>query len=393
MLEQVLKETIRVGQLRLVMPDGNEHIFGEAHPEIGEVVWRINNPKVSTRLLQNGEFELGETYMEKGWDLLKGSMADLINLLNINFGEESPSVIKKILGRTLKQWNSLSKSLSNVSTHYDLDETLFRAFLDEDMHYSCAYYQSAEDDLETAQQNKCRHIMNKLCLKPGQKLLDIGSGWGSLSLFMARNNEGVRTQGVTLSKEQLRVAEDRAGQQGLADRVKFDLQDYRNHTGKYDRIVSVGMFEHVGRPYFEAYFRKLDDLLDDDGVVLLHSIGRSGKPGVTNPWITKYIFPGGYVPALSELVAAVEKSGLLINDIEILRFHYADTLAAWAERFAQHRDRFVESKGETFCRMWEIYLGMCEAAFRSSDLVVYQVQLSKSKSVVPDTRDYLYQND
>jgi len=393
MLEQVLKETIRVGQLRLVMPDGNEHTFGEAHPEIGEVVWRINTPKVSTRLLQNGEFELGETYMEKGWDLLKGSMADLIILLNINFGEEPPSVIRKILGRTLKQWNSLSKSLSNVSTHYDLDETLFRAFLDEDMHYSCAYYQSAEDDLETAQQNKCRHIMNKLCLKPGQKLLDIGSGWGSLSLFMARNNEGVRTQGVTLSKEQLRVAKARAEQQGLADRVKFDLQDYRNHTGKYDRIVSVGMFEHVGRPYFEAFFRKLDDLLDDDGVVLLHTIGRSGKPGVTNPWITKYIFPGGYVPALSELVAAVEKSGLLINDVEILRYHYADTLAAWAERFAQHREQFVGSKGETFCRMWEIYLGMCEAAFRSSDLVVYQVQLSKSKAVVPDTRDYLYQND
>jgi len=393
MLEQVLKETIRVGQLRLLMPDGNEHAFGEEHPDLGEVVWRINNPKVSARLLQNGEFELGETYMERGWDLLKGSMADLINLLNINFGEEPPGVIKKALGRTLKQWNNLSKSLSNVSTHYDLDETLFRAFLDEDMHYSCAYYQSAEDDLETAQQNKCRHIMNKLCLEPGQSLLDIGSGWGSLSMYMARNNEGVRTQGVTLSKEQLRVATARADQQGLADRVKFDLQDYRRHTGQYDRIVSVGMFEHVGRPYFEAFFRKLDDLLGDDGVVLLHTIGRSGKPSVTNPWITKYIFPGGYVPALSEMVAAVEKSGLLINDIEILRFHYADTLAAWAERFSEHREQFVESKGETFCRMWEMYLGMCEAAFRSSDLVVYQVQLTKSKAVVPDIRDYLYQND
>ena len=390
MLEKVLKETIRIGQLKLVLPDGSEHAFGQAHPDIGEVVWRINNPKVSSRLLQNGEFELGQTYMEKGWDLLKGSLADLVNLLYINFGEDTPGVIKRAIGRTLKQWNHLGKSLNNVSTHYDLDETLFRAFLDKDMHYSCAYYQTPEDDLETAQQNKCRHIMNKLCLQPGQRLLDIGSGWGSLSLFMARHNEGVTTQGVTLSKEQLRVAQARAEEEGLSDRVRFDLQDYRNHEGRYDRIVSVGMFEHVGRPYFEAFFRKVDDLLEQDGVMLLHTIGRSGPPGVTNPWIAKYIFPGGYVPALSEMVAAVEKAGLLVNDVEILRLHYAETLAAWSERFAAHREQFVKSKGETFCRMWEIYLAMCEAAFRSSDLVVFQVQLSKSKIVVPGTRDYLY---
>lgn len=390
MLLELLEKTIKTGRLKVRMPDGAEHSFGSGQPE---VVWRINNPSVPSRLVQNAEFELGETYMEKGWDLLRGSLADFINLLYINFGEKSPGVIKKLVGRTLKQWNNLSKSLSNVSTHYDLDETLFRAFLDEDMHYSCAYFRTPEDDLETAQQNKCRHIMKKLCLQPGQKLLDIGSGWGSLSMFMARNNEGVRTQGVTLSVEQLRVAESRAQEQGLADRVKFALQDYREHTGTYDRIVSVGMFEHVGRPYFEAYFRKMDSLLADDGVVLLHTIGRSGMPGITNPWIAKYIFPGGYIPALSEMMTAIEKSGLLVNDVEILRFHYADTLAAWSERFAARREEFAESKGETFCRMWEIYLAMCEAAFRSSDLVVYQVQLTKSKSAVPDTRDYLYQND
>lgn len=391
MLEKILKETIHSGQLRLVMPDGDEHLFGKENPDIGEVTWRINNPQVTSRLLQNGEFELGQTYMEKGWDVAKGSLADLINLLNINFGEEPPNVIKKVVGRTLKQWNHLSKSLKNVATHYDLDEELFRSFLDEDMHYSCAYFKSADDDLETAQQNKCEHIMHKLCLQPGQKLLDVGSGWGSLSLYMARN-AGVSAEGVTLSKEQLRVAEQRAEEQGLSDRVKFHLQDYRNHFGKYDRIVSVGMFEHVGRPYFEAYFRKLKSLLDDDGVIVVHCIGRSGKPTVTNPWIAKYIFPGGYIPALSEMTAAIEKSGLLINDIEILRFHYADTLAAWSQRFQMQRKKFVVSKGETFCRMWEIYLAMCEAAFRSSDLVVYQVQLTKSKHAVPDTRDYLYQN-
>lgn len=390
MLLELLEKTIQTGQLKLVMPDGAEHSFGSGEPE---VVWRINNPSVPTRLVQNGEFELGETYMENGWDLLRGSLADFISLLYINFGEKPPGLVKKLVGRTLKQWNNLSKSLSNVSTHYDLDETLFRAFLDEDMHYSCAYFRSPEDDLETAQQNKCRHIMNKLCLQPGQKLLDIGSGWGSLSMFMARNNAGVRTQGVTLSVEQLRVAESRAKEQGLDDRVKFALQDYREHTGTYDRIVSVGMFEHVGRPYFEAYFRKMGSLLADDGVVLLHTIGRSGMPGITNPWIAKHIFPGGYIPALSEMMTAIEKSGLLVNDIEILRYHYADTLAAWSERFASRREEFAANKGETFCRMWEIYLAMCEAAFRSSDLVVYQVQLTKSKSVVPDTRDYLYQND
>ena len=187
------------------------------------------------------------------------------------------------------------------------------------------------------------------------------------------------------------MAQSRAQEEGLAERVKFALQDYRQHTGCYDRIVSVGMFEHVGRPYYEAYFSKLRDLLAEDGVVLLHTIGRSGVPAITNPWIQKYIFPGGYIPALSEMMVAIEKAGLLVNDIEILRYHYADTLAAWGERFNAHRDEFVDSKGETFCRMWEIYLAMCEAAFRSSDLVVYQVQLSKSKSVVADTRDYLYQ--
>lgn len=388
MLQQVLKNTIRTGQLRLVMPDGSEHSFGSGGPE---VVWRINHPQVPARLLQNGVLELGETYMDKGWDLLKGSLTDLMSLLYINFGEQPPTAFEKLIGRTLKQWNNLSKSLLNVSTHYDLDETLFRRFLDADMHYSCAYFRNAEDDLETAQQNKCRHIMNKLCLQPGLKLLDIGSGWGSLSLYMARNG-GVSTQGVTLSKEQLRVARSRAEQQGLADRVKFDLQDYRNLSGQYDRIVSVGMFEHVGRPYFEAFFGKLNDLLTDDGVVLLHTIGRSGVPGVTNPWIQKYIFPGGYIPALSEMVTAIEKAGLLVNDVEILRYHYADTLAVWSQRFSEHRDEFVASKGESFCRMWELYLAMCEAAFRNSDLVVYQVQLSKSKSAVPDTRDYLYQN-
>jgi len=199
MFEQVLKETIRYGQLRVVMPDGNEYCFGEEYPGIGEVVWRINNAKVSSRLLQNGEFELAQTYMEKGWDLAKGSLADLINLLYINIGKELPRAGQKVVGRTLKQWNNLAKSLENAAVHYDLDEALFRSFLDKDMHYSCAYFKSAEDDLETAQQNKCRHIMNKLCLQPGQKLLDIGSGWGGLSLYMARNG-GVSTQGLTLSK-------------------------------------------------------------------------------------------------------------------------------------------------------------------------------------------------
>ncbi|MEZ5524595.1 MAG: cyclopropane-fatty-acyl-phospholipid synthase family protein [Pseudomonadales bacterium] len=389
MFLQLLEKTIHKGRLKVVMPDGAEHCFGTGQPE---VVWRINNPKVPGRLIRNGDFEVGQTYMEKGWDLLKGSLADFINLLYMNFEDSNPGAVKKLVGRTLKQWNHASKSLRNVSTHYDLDETLFRTFLDEDMHYSCAYFRSPEDDLETAQQNKCRHIMNKLRLEPGQKLLDIGSGWGSLSLYMARNG-GVSTQGVTLSVEQLRVAKARAEQEGLSDRVKFDLQDYREHSGKYDRIVSVGMFEHVGVPYYEAYFRKLNDLLTDDGVVLLHTIGRSGLPSITNPWIEKYIFPGGYIPALSEMLPPIEKVGLLVNDIEILRFHYADTLAAWAERFAGHREQFVASKGETFCRMWEIYLGMCEAAFRNSDLVVYQLQLTKSKSVVPNTRDYLYQSN
>jgi cyclopropane-fatty-acyl-phospholipid synthase len=282
----------------------------------------------------------------------------------------------------------MHRAQANAAHHYDLSDTLYDLFLDADRQYSCAYFTHPHDDLEHAQQDKKRHLAAKLLLEPGVRVLDIGSGWGGLGLYLAEAG-AAQVVGITLSKEQLKVSRDRARRAGLDDRVRFELCDYRAVRGTFDRIVSVGMFEHVGVRHFSEFFAAVRDRLTDDGVAVLHSIGRADGPGVTNPWIRKYIFPGGYAPALSEVLPSVERLGLWVTDIEILRLHYAETLRLWRRRFQAKRARIAKLYDERFCRMWEWYLIASELAFRRMGHMVFQLQLAKRQDAVPLTRDYV----
>jgi cyclopropane-fatty-acyl-phospholipid synthase len=298
----------------------------------------------------------------------------------------------RYLIRRLKQFNPAGRARRNVAHHYDIDGTIYDLFLDQDRQYSCAYFEDGVIDLDQAQHAKKRHLAAKLAVGSGQHVLDIGSGWGGLGIYLAKN-AACKVTGITLSSEQLRISNERAAREGLTRSVRFDLIDYRNVTGRFDRIVSVGMFEHVGVNHYATYFRKVRDLLTDNGVALIHTIGRSEPPSVTNAFIAKHIFPGGYIPALSEVTAAVERSGLIISDIEILRLHYAETLRAWRQRFLDNWDKARAILGEEFCRMWEFYLASSEASFRYQGLVVFQLQLVKAIGAVPTTRDYMFHEE
>jgi cyclopropane-fatty-acyl-phospholipid synthase len=292
------------------------------------------------------------------------------------------------LWRRLHQFNPIPRSRQNVAHHYDLSDTLYDLFLDKDRQYSCAYFSSDNTTLEAAQDNKKRHLAAKLLLKPGVRVLDIGSGWGGLGIYLARVGAAT-VDGVTLSSEQHRVSNERARAAGLGERVRFHLRDYRQLTGQFDRIVSVGMFEHVGVNHYRQFFAKVRELLTDDGVAVIHSIGRYDGPGTTNPWIRKYIFPGGYSPAVSEVIPAIEKERLIVTDMEILRLHYAKTLREWRRRFAANRETIKKLYDERFCRMWEFYLAGSEVAFRHQGHMNFQIQLAKSQDAVPLTRDYM----
>ncbi|MDP1709124.1 MAG: cyclopropane-fatty-acyl-phospholipid synthase family protein [Gammaproteobacteria bacterium] len=387
----LLQKHIRRGCLELVLANGQHHHFGVGQPHAKLLLY---HDSALERILRDPELMLGETYMRGEWDAADHDLIGLLELLMLNFPEQRPEQRSRLSHRFKKlvaRGNRIARSYRNVAHHYDLDEWLFRRFLDEDMQYSCAYFYEPNLSLEEAQRAKCRHIMNKLRLQPGQRVLDIGCGWGGLALYLAEH-AGVEVTGLTLAREQLRVAEARARERGMEKQVSFCLQDYREHHGNYDRIVSVGMFEHVGVRHYHDYFDQVRRLLADDGIALVHTIGRHGPPGATNPWIEKYIFPGGYNPALSEMVGAIEQSGLVSCDIEVLQLHYAMTLAAWSQRFHAHRDPIKQRMGERFCRMWGFYLASCEAAFRWRDLVVFQVQLTHRLGVTPITRNYLYRN-
>jgi cyclopropane-fatty-acyl-phospholipid synthase len=294
----------------------------------------------------------------------------------------------RYLVRHVRQFNPRRRSKNNVAHHYDLDGRLYSLFLDADKQYSCGYFEGPDATLDDAQLAKKRHIAAKLLIRPGDKVLDIGSGWGGLGLYLAEMT-GANVTGVTLSTEQLQASNARAAEKKLTRSAKFFLEDYRDIPGPFDRIVSVGMFEHVGVDFYDTYFKRCADLLADDGVMLLHSIGRSDGPDVTNPWIAKYIFPGGYIPALSEVMPAIERAGLLVCDIEILRLHYAETLKAWRERFMARREEAVRLYDERFARMWEFYLACSEMSFRKQNLMNFQIQFAKRQGVVPMTRDYL----
>ena len=396
----LLRRLITVGTLRVVDAGGKVHVFGETGGEtVGEsdgggVTIRLHDRALHRQLFFNSRLGIGEAYMDGTLTIEEGTLYDFLDLCGVNL-QNSPRypTIDLIMRmerhlRRFQQYNPLGRAQRNIAHHYDLSGSLYQMFLDADRQYSCAYFLDPNDSLEQAQDNKKRHIAAKLLLEPGVRVLDIGSGWGGLALYLAQASNAEVT-GITLSTEQQKAAEARAADAGLSNRVRFHLRDYREEKGVYDRIVSVGMFEHVGTAYYGAFFERIRDLLTEGGVALLHSIGRSDGPAGTNPWLRKYIFPGGYIPSLSEVLPAVERAGLLVTDIEILRLHYAETLRRWSERFSAGRDTVKALYDERFCRMWEFYLAGCEVAFRRQKHMVFQMQLTREIDAVPQTRDYM----
>ena len=395
-LAKVLAGVIGEGQLTVIDAAGKSHVIQGARPGPA-VTMKVQTWWTGIRLAIRPRLAFGEAYMDGKLTVENGAdIYDLMDLVGRNVSALDETVVVRMsykwqrLVRAFEQYNPIGKAQRNVAHHYDLNDQLYDFFLDRDRQYSCAYFRTGEESLEQAQEEKKRHIAAKLLLKPGQTLLDIGSGWGGMALFLSREF-GVDVTGVTLSKEQLAVASRRALEGGLADRVRFKLLDYRLEPAKYDRIVSVGMFEHVGVAHYPEFFGKVKDLLADDGVMLLHAIGRMEPPGGTNTWLRKYIFPGGYSPALSEVLAAVEKAGLWVTDIEVLRLHYAHTLRHWRQRFRANREKIMEMAGydERFCRMWEFYLAGCEISFRYMNQMVFQIQIARRQDAVPLTRDYM----
>ncbi len=392
LLNTMLTKIIRTGTLEVVDAEGTVHRYAGTPEPFVRV--KLHDPSLYNSLVWNPDLKAGEAYMDGTLTIEQGTLRDFLTLFAINRGVSRKLPIQRPLRRMAKrlkslwQRNTLVQSQRNVAHHYDLSNELYGLFLDSGMNYSCAYFRSPMDTLEEAQQNKLRHIASKLDLKPGQRVLDIGCGWGGMAIYLAQNFD-VHVTGVTLSKEQLALAQQRAEQLGLADKISFQFKDYRDVAGTFDRIVSIGMFEHVGISYFQQYFGKIQSLLAPDGVALVHAIGRKGGPGTTGKWLRKYIFPGGYSPALSETFAAIESSGLWVTDTEIWRLHYAETLRAWYDRFEANRDKAEALLGETFCRMWEFYLITSELSFRYFKHMVFQIQLAKTVDTLPLQRDYM----
>lgn len=393
-LSYLLEHLITHGTLRVIDCAGKCHVFsGQEGPC---VTIRIHDRSLYWRLFFTPKLTVGEAYMDGTLTVEDATIYDFLTLCGHNIAQARPHPFQAFyrdlnsVARWITQFNPVGKDQRRIAHHYDLSGKLYDLFLDADKQYSCGYFPTGTESLEQAQEYKKRHIAAKLLLKPGLKILDIGSGWGGLALDLA-GISGTDVTGITLSKEQLQVARRRARESGLSDRVHFDLRDYRHQTGCFDRIVSVGMFEHVGITHYHTFFESVHRLLADDGVALLHSIGTMSGSNQTNPWIRKYIFPGGHFPALSEVVSAVEKAELWITDIEILRLHYAETLRAWRQRFQARRHEVKQLYDERFCRMWEFYLAISEMAFREKDMMVFQMQISKSRTAVPLTRDYITQ--
>src|SRR6516162_4277707 len=394
LLRRVLVKFIRRGTMVFTTASGERFACGDG---TGEPVFaRFLTTEAERRVLLNPELALGEIYMEGNFVVENGTIADALAILM-----DQPDVLPRLarprwwmryLVRRLTQFNPRGRSRSNAAHHYDLDGRLYSLFLDADRQYSCGYFDTPDVSLDDAQLAKKRHLAAKLLIRRGHRVLDIGSGWGGLGLYLAEM-AGADVTGITLSNEQLQASNARAAEKNLTSSAKFLLQDYRDIEGPFDRIVSVGMFEHVGVDFYDSFFKRCAELLTDDGIMMLHSIGRSTGPDVTSPWITKYIFPGGYIPALSEVFAAIERAGLLVCDTEILRLHYAETLKAWRERFTARREKAVQLYDERFARMWEFYLAASEMAFRKQNMMNFQVQLTKRQGVVPITRDYLVREE
>jgi len=387
---------VRYGNVVFETADGITHRFGDgAGPLLGV---KLTDKTAERELLMNPALTFGELFMDGRLVVTHGTLYDVIecgarNLAEMNSLPWVEAIEKmRVTFRSVHQRNDRRRARRNISHHYDLDANFYRMFLDPDMQYSCAYFEREGASLEEAQLAKKRHIVSKLLVEKGQSVLDIGCGFGGLALYCA-GVAGAQATGVTLSEEQLQVARQRAEASGFADRLDFRLQDYRDVTEKFDRIVSVGMFEHVGVNRYDEYFRGVKRLMKDDGVAVIHSIGRNSTPGATNPWIRRYIFPGGYIPAMSEVLPAIERAGLYVTDIEVLRLHYAETLREWRRRFMARRDEVKQIYDERFCRMWEFYLAGSESAFRVDGHMVFQIQLATRQENVPLTREYVHDRE
>jgi cyclopropane-fatty-acyl-phospholipid synthase len=393
MFENFARTFFKVGGLTLRLPNGKLVTLGDPSGEARPLTVSVRSTRALTGIIRNPSLRFGEAFTDGELTLEGGTLWDLMELIGRNM-EHRPLKWPTLWGDIRRRWlnwrterNSRPQARRNISHHYDLSLDLYRRFLDEDLQYSCAYFTHPRATLEEAQAAKKAHIIAKLRLEPGQKVLDIGCGWGGMALSLAE--AGAEALGVTLSQEQLATAQSRAAGAGLSEAARFELCDYRDLQGPFDRIVSVGMFEHVGRPNYDEYFRQVARLLKDDGVALIHAIGRSEGPNTTQPWIAKYIFPGGYIPALSEVLPSIERAGLLVTDIEILRLHYAETLRCWRERFEARRAEIAALYDERFCRMWEFYLAVSELSFRYRNHMVFQIQLTRRIDALPITRDYI----
>ena len=390
-VDSLLKKILKKGHLVWIKPNGLVFEYGD---KTGTPIKMITTNDFSEmKMMLNPSLHFGESYMNASLVLEEGTIHDLLKLIFINSGSNADHWVMKIdkiiraIRNKIVSSNYILKSKKNVAHHYDLSDKLYDLFLDKDRQYSCAYFNSPNDTLEQAQMNKKELIAKKLLLEEDQSVLDIGSGWGGMASYLSKRSN-VNVKGVTLSEEQFAYSKQRKIDESL-DKVEYALQDYRKVEQSYDRIVSVGMFEHVGTPHYQEFFNKVYELLNEKGVALIHTIGRIDQPTTNDSWIEKYIFPGGYIPALSEVMQRVEKSGLITTDIQVLKFHYAETLKRWRYNFYDNLDKVKELYDEKFCRMWDFYLSSSQASFEESTLVIYQLQLSKDKKTVPDSRDYM----
>ena len=379
----------------LIDANSKKYIIGSPNSE-NPIQIRILDKQLHFKLLIQPDLYLGEAYTEGKIVIENGTLTDFLDLALMNIGRKDINIISYLINkfrgsyRYLTNFNFIKKSKMNVSHHYDISDDLYDLFLDPKRQYSCAYFKNENDSLETAQNNKIQHIIKKLNIKPNQKVLDIGCGWGSLAIDIAKSAQ-CEVMGITLSENQFKYCTQKAKELNLENQLTFKLMDYRELNDKFDRIVSVGMFEHVGRKFYNKFFKQIDNLLDKDGVSLIHTIGSVNPPRDPHPWITKYIFPGGYTPSLSEVTTPIEKAGLIVSDIEVLRLHYAHTLRHWKENCIKNKEKIISMFDEKFFRMWEFYLAGCEMAFKWGDQVVYQFQLTKNYTSTPVTRDYIYQ--